>query len=186
MTRAEQVERNRGEVLSAARRVFEQRGYVGASLDAIAVEAGFSKGVVYSQFGSKADLFLAVLADRIEQRAAENDAAGGVEGILRTAGEDTRANEAWVRVLVEFRAATARDAELAERYAVLHARTVDRLAGALGRALAAEGGEPVAPPRAVAQFVLGVQSGYVLERIADPDALPFDATLAMIARAVRR
>src|SRR6185295_9164397 len=57
--RAEQIERNRGLVLAAARRVFLERGYAGATLDAIAEEAGFSKGVVYSRFGGKADLFLA-------------------------------------------------------------------------------------------------------------------------------
>jgi AcrR family transcriptional regulator len=37
------------------------------TLDAIADEAGFSKGVVYSRFGSKADLFLALLDRRIEE-----------------------------------------------------------------------------------------------------------------------
>ena len=59
LTRAEQSERNRGLVLAAARRVFLARGYHGATLEQIADEAGFSKGVVYSQFESKADLFLA-------------------------------------------------------------------------------------------------------------------------------
>ena len=48
MSRVEQVERNRDLVLAAARRVFLHRGYSGATLDAIAQEAGFSKGVVYS------------------------------------------------------------------------------------------------------------------------------------------
>ena len=70
VSRAAQVEANRGEVLAAARRVFLARGYAGATLDAIADAAGFSKGVVYSQFGGKADLFLALLAQRIEERAA--------------------------------------------------------------------------------------------------------------------
>jgi AcrR family transcriptional regulator len=54
LTRAEQSERNRGLVLAAARRVFLARGYHGATLEQIADEAGFSKGVVYSQFESKA------------------------------------------------------------------------------------------------------------------------------------
>src|SRR6266581_3253289 len=72
MSRDEQVERNRQLVLAAARRVFLARGYAGATLDAIAEEAGFSKGVVYSQFDSKADLFLALLEARIAERAAEN------------------------------------------------------------------------------------------------------------------
>ena len=61
LRRAEQVERNRGAVLEAARQVFIERGYAGASLEAIAEEAGFSKGVGYSQFGSKPELFFALL-----------------------------------------------------------------------------------------------------------------------------
>src|ERR1700753_3325556 len=73
LRRAEQVERNRAAVLEAARHVFIERGYAGASLEAIADEAGFSKGVVYSQFGSKPDLFMALLERRIEERAAQNE-----------------------------------------------------------------------------------------------------------------
>ena len=60
LTRPQQVERNRERVLDAAREVFTESGYVKATLDAIAARAGFSKGVVYSQFDSKADLFLAL------------------------------------------------------------------------------------------------------------------------------
>jgi AcrR family transcriptional regulator len=71
-SRAEQVGQNRARVLAAARRVFLARGYAGATVDAIAEEAGFSKGVVYSQFESKADMFLELLAARISERAAEN------------------------------------------------------------------------------------------------------------------
>ena len=68
----EQGERNRDLVLAAARRVFLARGYAGATLEAIAEDAGFSKGVVYSQFASKADLFFALLARRKAERAEEN------------------------------------------------------------------------------------------------------------------
>src|ERR1700753_332212 len=78
MRRVEQVERNRERVLAAAQRVFIDRGYAGATLEAIADEAGFSKGVVYSQFGSKPDLFFALL----EQRAAHHrQAVAGQTGL---------------------------------------------------------------------------------------------------------
>ena len=73
LSRSEQVDRNRERVLAAARRVFLARGYAGASLDAIAEEAGFSKGVVYSQFDGKGDLFLALLERRIQERAEQNE-----------------------------------------------------------------------------------------------------------------
>src|SRR5690349_13695323 len=82
LSRAEQVERNRELVLEAARQVFLERGYAGATVDAIALEAGFSKGVVYSQFAGKPDLFLALLERRIAERAAENaQAAEGKAGL---------------------------------------------------------------------------------------------------------
>jgi AcrR family transcriptional regulator len=65
LSRAEQNDRNRSLLLAAARRVFLARGYYAATLEQIADEAGFSKGVVYSRFASKADMFLALLEDRI-------------------------------------------------------------------------------------------------------------------------
>ena len=61
LSRAEQTDRNRAELFAAARRVFLARGYHAATLEQIADEAGFSKGVVYSRFASKADMFLALL-----------------------------------------------------------------------------------------------------------------------------
>ena len=58
------------------------RGYAGATLEAIADDAGFSKGVVYAQFAGKPDLLLALLEARIQERAAENLAvAEGLAGI---------------------------------------------------------------------------------------------------------
>src|SRR5271170_3400876 len=76
LSRAEQNGRNRALLLAAALRVFLARGYHAATLEQIADEAGFSTGVVYSRFDSKADMFLALLTDRIAERAVQNAAAG--------------------------------------------------------------------------------------------------------------
>src|ERR1700691_6279572 len=84
LTRTEQTERNRALLLAAAREVFLERGYHCASVDQIADQAGFSTGVVYSQFDGKADLFLTLLEARIEQRAAGN--ARAVETLAGEAG----------------------------------------------------------------------------------------------------
>ena len=106
LKRAEQVARNRDLLLEAARRVFLARGYAGASLDAIADEAGFSVGVVYSQFGSKADLFFALLERRIETRALQNDriakefgGADGLRELLRAGREDAATAPGWQHLL---------------------------------------------------------------------------------------
>src|SRR5262244_1768638 len=116
LRRAEQVQRNRDLVIAAARRVFLARGYAGASLDAIAEEAGFSKGVVYSQFESKGDLFLALLERRIEERAEQNESftkrltgSEGLRALVRIAREDRKGEGPWGLVLLEFRLQAARD-----------------------------------------------------------------------------
>ncbi len=69
LTRAESRERTRTQLLAAAEEVFAARGFHGASLDEVAEAAGFSKGAVYSNFGSKDELFVAVLRKRMSEQA---------------------------------------------------------------------------------------------------------------------
>ena len=51
----------RSRLLATAERMFFSHGYTATSVDAIAAEAGYTTGAVYSNFGGKGDLFLAVL-----------------------------------------------------------------------------------------------------------------------------
>lgn len=62
LTREESKARTRQELLRAASRLFLRNGFVATSLSDIAEEAGLTKGAVYSNFESKEDLFLALLA----------------------------------------------------------------------------------------------------------------------------
>jgi AcrR family transcriptional regulator len=179
LNREEQVERNRTALLAAARRVFLAKGYAGASLDAITAESGFSKGVVYSQFTSKGDMFLALLEERIAQRAAQNEkvsgalsGAAGVAALLRAGLRDSEAEPGWARLLVEFRVHAARDAALNERYAALHSRTLKQLEAALAGIHARAGRKPRRPLRAMAELILAFAAGSALERAANPSALP--------------
>lgn len=56
----------RSRILEAARRVFARQGYAGATLDAIAADAGLTKGALYWHFPSKIDLFLALLEGQLQ------------------------------------------------------------------------------------------------------------------------
>jgi AcrR family transcriptional regulator len=187
--RAEQVERNREQVLAAARKVFLASGYAAATLDAIADEAGFSKGVVYSQFESKGDLLLALLERRIGERAEQNEAIAkrkkgreGLRALLRAARQDNEVESAWGLLLLEFRLQAARDPELNRRYAQLHRQTLARITAAFEQVLE---GEPVPLPESPAQLAvltLVFAPGILLERAADPRILP----PAMVERAAQR
>jgi AcrR family transcriptional regulator len=176
LNRMEQMERNRGLVLAAARRVFLERGYSAATVEAIADAAGFSKGVIYSQFESKADLFLALLDERISERAAENAAvtrclAGreALAAMLRRGRDDAMAEPGWPMLLIEFRTQAARDPALAARYARAHARTVEQLAAIIEGAHQRAGLEPIRPPAELAWLVLALGAGLALEQSTDPE-----------------
>lgn len=193
LSRAEQVERNRGLVLAAARRVFLDKGYSGASVDAIADEAGFSKGVVYSQFDGKADLFLSLLEQRITERARENAAAAAAApledhdsflSLMRATARRSEDDPAWGRLLIEFRVVAARDEALNQRYAALHEATVSSFAAVLELLAERLGITLSHPPRQLAEFVLAVDAGTALERAAAPDALPWPLLEDLVSRAL--
>ena len=78
--------------METARAMFLRDGYAATSLDKVAVEAGYSKGAVYSNFDGKDALCLAVL-DTIHAEIA-NAVLGSFEG-APTIEEALRSFDAW-------------------------------------------------------------------------------------------
>jgi AcrR family transcriptional regulator len=169
LTRAEKGAQVRRSLLDAARDVFVRDGFHGASLDAVADAAGLTKGAVYSRFTSKADLFLALLDERITDRIGQvesvlgtGSAEGDVMAMTRQYLEVMHGQLAWTLLVLEFRVHAARHPELNRRYAELHDRfrasLVDAAARTFGR-----------PPQDVLPFVNGVlaiSAGVALEHAA--------------------
>jgi AcrR family transcriptional regulator len=84
--RAVAKQQTRRRVLAAARRLFSEQGYEGATIRDIAAAAGMSTGAVFANFNDKADLFREImiadmgrLAEKMREAAAEG---GGVEEVL--------------------------------------------------------------------------------------------------------
>jgi AcrR family transcriptional regulator len=61
----------RERLLQAAARVYARRGFSGATLDEVAAEAGFTKGAVYSHFGSKENLLLALMEEHLASQVTQ-------------------------------------------------------------------------------------------------------------------
>src|SRR6202011_5908524 len=57
----------RDKLFEAAARMFEEQGIGGASVEAIAAAAGFTRGAFYSNFKSKDELIIAMLEDHVAQ-----------------------------------------------------------------------------------------------------------------------
>jgi AcrR family transcriptional regulator len=175
MTRAEANAQHRGEVLRAARRQFLERGFHGATVDSIAEAAGFSRGVVYSQFGSKDEMFLALLDARIDERRARSAAlASGLSGsdgfaaVACDALGETAETVEWQTLLLEFRAHAARHPQTLARYVELHRRAVDGVAEVLRGVFERAGMSPPLPASVLAQVFLAVGTGLAAELLTDP------------------
>ncbi|MET0908090.1 MAG: TetR/AcrR family transcriptional regulator [Ilumatobacteraceae bacterium] len=178
-TRAEKVAGNRDALLTSAGRVFRRVGYAGATIDAIADDAGFTKGAVYSHFGSKADLFLTLLEERIEARARrqaahleEHRAPDDVATFIEQVWLPARRDRAWRLVVLEFRLVAARDEVLQQRYAAAHGRTLDGVARSIENLFARLDLAPAVPPRQLAALLLALDVGGFLEELVEPDVIP--------------
>ncbi len=65
-------EETRRRLFEGAETVFAEQGIGGASVEAIAEAAGFTRGAFYSNFASKDELIAAMLADHVEQTVHRN------------------------------------------------------------------------------------------------------------------
>lgn len=74
--RALSKQRTREKILSAARQLFMERGYEGATVRDIAREAGMSTGAVFASFADKAELFDEIIA--ADYRALADEMAKAV------------------------------------------------------------------------------------------------------------
>ncbi|MFE7120493.1 TetR/AcrR family transcriptional regulator [Streptomyces sp. NPDC057654] len=77
--------RKRSAILGAARELFLRHGVDRVSMDTVAARAGVSKATVYSHFGDKQRLFLAILQD-----ASESLAASASDALERHLADDSR------------------------------------------------------------------------------------------------
>lgn len=170
LKRPEQKALNRERVLDAAGKIFREKGFHAASLDEISDEAGFSKGVIYSQFGSKDDLALALMERRMEWRVGQTLERIGdapLERTLRDIWERNRtiqlADWEWPLFVLEFRIHALRTPDLNRRYQALHRKTIARLTQVFDALISRGGLSPRYPPEALARFLSVIDSGGTLE-----------------------
>jgi AcrR family transcriptional regulator len=182
-TRAQRQAQTRQELVDAAERLFTAQGFHATSLDAVAAEAGFTKGAVYSNFASKEDLFFAVYERRVDVRVAEVERTiqaaptprEGIERIIPGTANQPPASDGWMAVFFEFWAHVLRHPELRERFAAQHRRIIDVLAAAM-----LESGEEMPDdPHKLATARYAMQLGLQLERLTRPEAVDAELGLRM-------
>ncbi|WP_037067107.1 TetR/AcrR family transcriptional regulator [Pseudonocardia acaciae] len=180
----------RRRLLAAAARVFAERGYVDARLDDIAHAAGFTKGAIYSNFGSKQGLFGAVLGERAEdERAAllgeiRDDPASAAGRAARLVARRVVDDPERGRLGLEFAARAVRDEQV--RAILARLRRAQRAAAtALVTEIVERGGLRLAVSPEVAALILHcLTNGLSMEHLADPDGVGAGAVEHAIAATI--
>lgn len=178
LTRSQVQERNRATVLEVARESFLRDGYLATSLAAVARGAGFTTGIVYSSFGSKADLALGVAEGlQTEQISALGARVGGVrspdEVLEHVRAWAVQANASgWVRFELELLLDTIGDARLAAAQTARQSQAVAQAAvviRSLAMAQDVDGETLEILAEAAVDYAIGVAIRQVVNRDASPD-----------------
>ena len=182
-TRAERQAQTRAELIDAAERLFTGQGFHATFLDAVADEAGYTRGAVYSNFASKEDLFFAVYERRVESFLPEleralAEAADAGEALLAVSaahrGRRERVQDGWLAVFLEFWTHVLRHPEHRARFAAVHGRYLDPVAAALDRWAAEHDVELPVDSRRLTIAVTVMGTGLGLERLTQPDVIDAD------------
>ena len=198
-SREENKRRTRESLLDAAASVLGKRGFANASVGEIAAAAGYTVGAVYSNFGNKQDLLLALVERESQRVGAEIVAAAGTAA--DAPGKLRKGAAAWVSfldreqdlfaVFMEFWAVAARDPELRRRNAELWGAVRTELGALVERHAEAEGKTLALPAEQIGAAVMALGDGLAIQRLEAPKAIPkdllgdlLDALLSALTRRV--
>lgn len=161
----------RERLLDAAARVFELKGYEGATVAAIAREAGVTSGAIYAHYAGKAELLVDALrahSDRVTAALFPSGRRVTATTLLVTLGTrlQTR-DEEETALLAEALLASRRDAELAQVLATALAEREGLMAAILDRARAEGELTDDVSPAVAARFALMLGLGSMLVRALD-------------------
>jgi AcrR family transcriptional regulator len=169
----------RDKLFEAAARVFEEGGIGGASIEAIAAAAGFTRGAFYSNFNSKDELIIAMLEDHVAQSIrrnmdilAQHDNLDDFIAALKTMDRSRqdplgRSPLLHMEMILFVARAEKRRPELAKR---LRARR--QMVTEIMETTAKYRGRNLADPPWVGAIVLALEDGFRLHRLIDPETTP--------------
>lgn len=178
----------REKLFEAAARVFEEQGIGGASIEAIAAAAGFSRGAFYSNFTSKDELIIAMLEDHVEQTIRRNldlvakhkNIADFIEALktMDRSRQDPlgRSPLLHMEMILFVARAEKRRPDLAKRLRARRKLITDIVEATLKN----NGKNPALNPTWTGAILLALEDGFRLHRLIDPETTPADSFLRAI------
>jgi AcrR family transcriptional regulator len=182
------AEETRERLLDAAARVFELKGYEGATVSLIAKEAGLTTGAIYAHYTSKANLLVAAVRVHRERAVGAllaHDGPGDVASVLIALASrlPTRADDE-MALLVEALLASRRDPELADVLATALGEREQGMARLLAAGQAKGEIDADVAPETAARFALMLGLGSMFVRTLDLPAPDPDEWSTFVRRLV--
>jgi AcrR family transcriptional regulator len=164
--------RTRASLIEAAYAEVLEKGFAGASLDAIARRAGMTKGAIYSNYRDKAQLMLAVrdakqprVRVRFEQGAT---LARQMELLADSVIDDLPRSASAIRFITDYHRYASADDDFNAALRAQYARMFDRGAAFF----AAYADELTVTPAALAVMLQSLIMGLMHQSILTPEAVP--------------
>ncbi|WP_163507355.1 TetR/AcrR family transcriptional regulator [Fodinicola acaciae] len=187
LTRAEQQRRTHQQLLEVGLAVFLRRGYLAATVEEIASEAGFTRGAVYKHFGgkeglwtaivdSRADALLAGLREALDRVSSRDELVATLaSGVGSADGDAAR----WTVVSTEFLAGVADKPELAAAIVAAQRQREEQIAELLARHCDRLRVRPTLPLSLAVVALPSLGGGLALRRGVDP-AVDLRATVTAV------
>lgn len=176
LTRVQQQRQTHERLLEAGQSVLVRRGFLAATVDEIAAEAGYTRGAVYKHFGGKEGLWLAIMAAqeqahlRLLGEALEQ--ATDQQGLVRALTPNAIADDdgaRWGVATAEFVAAVAGQPETAAKVVAAQRRHEEEIVAVLDRHCRRLGLRPTLPLPQVVVLLGALAGGLILRRGMDPE-----------------
>jgi AcrR family transcriptional regulator len=182
--------RTRAALVAATLDVVADKGFAAAGLDEIAARAGMTKGAIYSNFSSKAELLVAALGAKgltlsslRPHRLSLPEELTAMAADLSTILANAAGSE---RLIAEFQVYALGDPELRKDLAQTYSKGFDHAAGYLA---SLKGTPPAIPPRRLAVALQAVALGFLIQSLITPHEVNkevIDETLAALGRGLTR
>ncbi len=178
LTRDETRRQTRERLLEAAAEAFRRHGYNGASLEAIAEAAGYTKGAIYSNFDTKADLFKALVERHMQEELAfqaRQFAGKSLEQVLDqldvVVQRQLERDPEWIALEIEFALAGMRDPEVRRRLVAGSEERRDMSGASMDALLAKANRTPSFTGRELGVLFTALATGLGLQQLLEPESV---------------
>lgn len=190
LTRQESQQRTRERLIAAGAEEFARRGFAATSIEQIVERAGYTRGAFYSNFANLEELLLAIMDTRLaEARAGLAETFSGAGDLDTLLEELERHNEARPThrhagaflLTIEFWLYTMRNKRVRRRLAQHYAEVRATYAEVITKVCSAAGREPPEALDDLSAALLALDTGLLLQRMADDTVLPDDRYRRLMA-----